>query len=291
MKGERDVYRDMVKELRKQLRLESSVLLIPGNELLDRERGVREVEADVFHVEGLDGFVVFRAAIPVEQQLVLARRCLADFSSAEYTNLTNLYGPGDGLLWQRAVETKSFDQFDKLRWVNIGVPYDWTARKYKLSPEDEKIADLFPRDVHDLLSVFAERSGYGPFQSETAIINFYHSSSQMGAHVDDAEFALSKPVVSASLGAPAIFLIGGETKETKPIALLLLSGDVVVMGGSCRKSYHAVACIRPDLDAALNQRLQACDIGSDWNDKADVINYLCKSRINVNVRQIHATPV
>ena len=47
----------------------------------------------------------------------------------------------------------------------------------------------------------------------------------MGAHLDDAELTKVKPIVSISLGNAAVFLLGGRTKETKPVALFLRSGD------------------------------------------------------------------
>ena len=43
-----------------------------------------------------------------------------------------------------------------------------------------------------------------------------------------------------SFGQSAIFLIGGHTKKEKPVALLLNSGDIVVMSAESRLAYHAV---------------------------------------------------
>lgn len=44
----------------------------------------------------------------------------------------------------------------------------------------------------------------------------------------------------ASLGCSCIFLIGGTSKDEAPDAILLRSGDVVLMGGATRLSYHGV---------------------------------------------------
>ena len=42
-----------------------------------------------------------------------------------------------------------------------------------------------------------------------------------------------------SLGNAAIFLIGGLTRDTEPIPILLRSGDVLIMSGpACRRAYH-----------------------------------------------------
>lgn len=43
-----------------------------------------------------------------------------------------------------------------------------------------------------------------------------------------------------SFGQTAIFLLGGKTKEVKPAAMFLKSGDIVVMSKESRLSYHAV---------------------------------------------------
>ena len=51
-----------------------------------------------------------------------------------------------------------------------------------------------------------------------------------------------------SLGATAIFLIGGKTRDVQPIPILLRSGDVVIMSGPhCRRVYHGkliVSCFK-----------------------------------------------
>lgn len=46
--------------------------------------------------------------------------------------------------------------------------------------------------------------------------------------------------MSNSFGLDAIFLLGGLTKKTKPTAILLHSGDICVMSGVSRLTYHAV---------------------------------------------------
>ena len=52
--------------------------------------------------------------------------------------------------------------------------------------------------------------------------------------------------VFSSFGQPCIFLIGGPTKSTTPTALALHSGDVMIMGGVTRLSYHAVPSVLND---------------------------------------------
>ena len=49
------------------------------------------------------------------------------------------------------------------------------------------------------------------------------------------------PVVSISLGLPAIFLFGGSERAQRPQRVRLVSGDVVVWGGPSRLAFHGVA--------------------------------------------------
>ena len=89
-----------------------------------------------------------------------------------------------------------------------------------------------------------------------------------------------------SLGNAAIFLIGGLTRDTEPIPILLRSGDVAIMSGpACRRAYHAVPRI---LEGSLPAHLKAAAVGDDiqkaeWEPYED---YLNTSRININVRQV-----
>ncbi len=62
----------------------------------------------------------------------------------------------------------------------------------------------------------------------------------MGGHLDDGEPDQENPIVSYSIGLSCVFLMGGLTKDVKPIAVLLESGDLAFMGGFSRKCYHGV---------------------------------------------------
>ncbi|MGE8618725.1 MAG: alpha-ketoglutarate-dependent dioxygenase AlkB, partial [Achromobacter spanius] len=48
------------------------------------------------------------------------------------------------------------------------------------------------------------------------------------------------PIVSVSLGMPALFLFGGLARTDKAARVPLLHGDVVVWGGVDRLRYHGV---------------------------------------------------
>jgi hypothetical protein len=81
------------------------------------------------------------------------------------------------------------------------------------------------------------RRAYAP---DAALVNYYRPGDTLGGHVDDAERDMAQPIVTASLGLDAVFLIGGESRSAPPTPLLLRGGDVLVLTGPARRSYHGV---------------------------------------------------
>jgi len=80
-----------------------------------------------------------------------------------------------------------------------------------------------------------------PDLPEACLMNWYREGAKMGAHIDNDEKAVNAPVVSVSLGDPAMFRIGGPKRGGPTHGIKLLSGDVVVMGGASRQCYHSVS--------------------------------------------------
>jgi alkylated DNA repair protein alkB family protein 1 len=79
--------------------------------------------------------------------------------------------------------------------------------------------------------------GFEGFKPEAGIINYYHLNSTLSGHQDHSEENLNAPLFSVSYGNSALFLIGGTSKDVKPKAIGLRSGDVVVMSGESRLAY------------------------------------------------------
>lgn len=78
---------------------------------------------------------------------------------------------------------------------------------------------------------------------EACLINWYREGSKMGLHVDSDEQETRAPVVSVSLGDPAMYRMGGPTRGGPTTGIKLFSGDVVVMAGEARQCYHGVSKI------------------------------------------------
>ena len=100
----------------------------------------------------------------------------------------------------------------------------------------------------------ATEAGYAGFQPNACLINCYQSGARMGLHQDRDEGDFSAPIVSVSLGLPAVFLFGGLQRKDKITRWPLLHGDVVVWGGASRLAFHGVAPLKAGEHAALGAR-------------------------------------
>jgi alkylated DNA repair protein (DNA oxidative demethylase) len=79
---------------------------------------------------------------------------------------------------------------------------------------------------------------------DCCLVNWYGPKARMGLHRDSDEADFSWPVLSISLGDPAVFRMGGPARSDPTRSVLLESGDVVVFGGPARLAYHGIDRIR-----------------------------------------------
>lgn len=98
-----------------------------------------------------------------------------------------------------------------------------------------------PRSFRRLAAAAAEAAGFSCFEPDACLINRYEARTRLSLHRDENERDLTAPIVSVSLGLPAIFLFGGKNRGDRPRRIGLESGDVVVWGGPERLVYHGVA--------------------------------------------------
>ena len=104
-----------------------------------------------------------------------------------------------------------------------------------------------------LATAAAEAAGFAGFESDACLINRYESGTRLSLHRDENERDLNAPIVSVSLGLPAIFLFGGRSRSDRPRRVGLASGDVVVWGGPDRLAYHGVAPLAEGDDPLTGQ--------------------------------------
>lgn len=91
-----------------------------------------------------------------------------------------------------------------------------------------------------LAATAANMAGFGGFVPDGCLINRYAPGSRLTLHRDEDEQDFTQPIVSVSLGLPAVFLWGGPKRSDRTRRLGLTSGDVVVWGGAARLTYHGV---------------------------------------------------
>jgi alkylated DNA repair protein (DNA oxidative demethylase) len=121
----------------------------------------------------------------------------------------------------------------------------WTSDRkgYRYSPVDPTTGlawPAMPEAFTRLAREAAERAGFPGFAPEACLINRYAIGAKLTLHQDRDENNYDHPIVSVSLGVPAVFQFGG-TKRTDPLKrVTLYHGDVVVWGGPARLAYHGI---------------------------------------------------
>ncbi len=109
----------------------------------------------------------------------------------------------------------------------------WTTDQhgYLYSPFDPLTGAHWPPlpdAFADLCQQAATAAGYADFQPDACLINRYTPGAKLSLHQDKDEPDLRAPIVSVSLGLPAIFQFGGLRRNDPLKRLLLEHGDVVV---------------------------------------------------------------
>jgi DNA oxidative demethylase len=89
----------------------------------------------------------------------------------------------------------------------------------------------------------AREAAYPGFEADACLINRYEPGARLTLHQDRNERDYAAPIVSVSLGLPAVFLFGGASRKVRPRRMRLESGDVVVWGGATRLAYHGIAAL------------------------------------------------
>lgn len=122
------------------------------------------------------------------------------------------------------------------------------ARGYLYSPVDPltgRAWPVMPADFTALCLQAALAAGYGDFRPDACLINRYAPGAKLSLHQDKDEADLRAPIVSVSLGLPAVFQFGGLKRNDPQQRLLLEHGDVVVWGGPSRLFYHGILPLKP----------------------------------------------
>lgn len=179
-------------------------------------------------VESLgDGAVLLRG-FSAEQVPALIDAAAAVAAAAPFRRLTT---PGGHVM------SVAMTNCGRLGWISDRTGYRYDA----CDPTTGLPWPPMPRLFSRLAAAAAAAGGFDGFTPDACLINRYAPGAKLSLHQDRDELDLAAPIVSVSLGLPAIFLFGGLTRAARPRRIALASGDVVVWGGPARLAYHGVA--------------------------------------------------
>jgi alkylated DNA repair protein (DNA oxidative demethylase) len=121
-------------------------------------------------------------------------------------------------------------------WVTDRTGYRYTVR----DPETARPWPAMPEAFSDLAARAATEAGFDGFGPDACLINRYAPGARLTLHQDRNEQDFAAPIVSVSLGLPAVFLFGGLQRSDPQRRVSLMHGDVVVWGGPSRLRHHGV---------------------------------------------------
>ncbi len=132
--------------------------------------------------------------------------------------------------------------------TNCG-PLGWVSDRtgYRYSPVDPESSHPWPEMpacFRELAKNAGEAAGFVNFEPDACLINRYEPGAKMSLHQDKDERDFKQPIVSVSLGLPAVFQFGGDRRSGGAARIPLQHGDVVVWGGPARLRYHGVLALK-----------------------------------------------
>lgn len=129
-------------------------------------------------------------------------------------------------------------------------PLSWVSDRqgYRYADRDPLTGlpwPAMPAAFARLARAAAQQAGFARFAPDACLVNRYEPGARMSLHQDRDERDLGAPIVSVSLGLPAVFLWGGATRGERALRVPLHHGDVVVWGGVDRLRFHGVLPVAP----------------------------------------------
>ncbi|MGH7040843.1 MAG: DNA oxidative demethylase AlkB [Acetobacteraceae bacterium] len=124
-------------------------------------------------------------------------------------------------------------------WVTDRSGYRYDAT----DPESRRPWPAMPAAFADLARRAAAAAGFDGFAPDACLINRYRPGARLSLHQDKNERDFAAPIVSVSLGLPAVFLWGGLARADQVRRVRLAHGDVVVWGGPARLVHHGIGVL------------------------------------------------
>ncbi|WP_374336831.1 DNA oxidative demethylase AlkB [Methyloversatilis sp.] len=123
-----------------------------------------------------------------------------------------------------------------LGWHSDAEGYRYTAR----DPDSHRAWPAMPACFLQIAQQAATCAGFPGYAPDACLINRYAPGARLTLHQDRNERRVDAPIVSVSLGIPAVFLFGGLRRNDPTQKLRLVHGDVLVWGGPSRLRFHGV---------------------------------------------------
>ncbi|WP_050626189.1 DNA oxidative demethylase AlkB [Bradyrhizobium viridifuturi] len=174
-----------------------------------------------------DGAVLLRGFVrPFEAELIPALRVIV-----KQAPFRHLITPGGHRM------SVAMTNCGSVGWVSDpnGYRYD------PIDPDTGLNWPVMPEVLRGLAADAAAAAGFNDFAPQACLINRYVPGARLSLHQDKDELDYGAPIVSISLGLPAVFLFGGLKRSDTPRRYRLEHGDVAVWGGPSRLFYHGVA--------------------------------------------------
>jgi len=127
-----------------------------------------------------------------------------------------------------------------LGWTSDRQGYRYTTH----DPESGLPWPAMPTVFAQLAREAAALAGFADFCPDACLVNRYLPGTRLSLHQDRNERDFSAPIVSVSLGMPALFLFGGARRSDPVRKIPLFHGDVAVWGGAERLHYHGIATLK-----------------------------------------------
>jgi alkylated DNA repair protein (DNA oxidative demethylase) len=135
-------------------------------------------------------------------------------------------------------------------WITDRTGYRYGAT----DPETGRPWPSMPPAFRELARRAAGEAAFSDFAPDVCLINRYVPGARLSLHQDKDELDFEAPIVSVSLGLPAIFLFGGLKRNDKVRQFWLEHGDIAVWGGPARLFYHGVAPLADGEHALLGRQ-------------------------------------
>jgi DNA oxidative demethylase len=121
-------------------------------------------------------------------------------------------------------------------WVTDHTGYRYQANDPDSGKPWPRMPDVFRKLARDA----AATAGFENFEPDACLVNVYEPGARVSLHQDKNERDFNAPIVSVSLGLPAVFVWGGLRRLERPVRVRLTHGDVMVWGGPARLCFHGI---------------------------------------------------